>query len=575
MQSTILSQDKPLSYVMMKTRRTMMYAGIFSFAINLLMLAMPLYSLQVMDKVLSSHSMETLTMLTIIVVAWIFFLAIFTAVRSFILNSITEWLDRELAPLLLSDAISKSSLGARVNAAQHQRDLASIKNFISSGGFSTLLDAPWSIIFIFVTYMLSPMLGFICVVGVIILVGFGIINEVATKKIYDKASRESILTQQLADTASRNSEAIQSMGMMENILAQWKKIHLSAMEHQIKGAHRANIVQAMSRFLRLLIQIAVTGFSCYLIMKNELTMGGMIATGTLVGRALAPFEGAISLWKTWISTREAYRRLDENLGRSKMIERGTVELPMPHGTLSVENVIYTPARSAPIIKGVSFVLPAGEGLGIIGPSAAGKSTLSRLIMGLIPPTHGAIRLDGAETFKWMREDFGKYVGYLPQNVDLFPGTIKDNIARMDLNASMEEVIAAAQMANAHELILRLPKGYETECGDANLNLSPGQRQRVGLARALYNKPKFVLLDEPNSNLDGEGERALIDALRKMKLAGITFVVVAHRPTIVSTVDKLLVLRAGTVERFGPRDEILKQYTGSGGQPAQAIQQAVS
>ncbi len=569
MKSLLQSADKPMLKILLKAKRSILYASLFSLAINLLMLAMPIYSMQILDRVMSSHSMETLIMLTVICVAWLAFLAVFMAVRSFIFNSITEWLDRTLAPYLLEDAITKSALGARINASQHQRDLGTIKAFIS-GGLGTLLDAPWSFIYILLIYMMAPLLGFVCIVGLVIMIGMGVINEVATKKVSGRASRESILSQQLADTASRNSEAIESMGMMDNIINNWKKIHLGSMEHQVIASHRANLIQSFSRFLRLLIQIAITGFGGYLVIQGEITSGAMIASSTLVGRALAPFEGAITLWKTWLATREAYSRLNENLAKTRLIERGHIELPMPHGALSVENVVYTPARSAPIIKNVSFSLNSGEGLGIIGPSAAGKSTLSRLIIGLLPPTHGAVRLDGAETFKWMRSDFGKYVGYLPQNVDLFPGTIKDNIARMDPDAPMEKVLEAAQMANVHELILRLPKGYETECGDNNLNLSPGQRQRVGLARALYNNPKFVLLDEPNLNLDGEGERALIDVLRKMKTAGMTFVVVAHRPTIVSTVDKLLVLRAGTVEKFGPRDEILRQYTGAN-QAAQALQ----
>lgn len=568
MKNLLQTADQPLLKILSHAKRSLLYASLFSFAISILMLAMPIYSMQILDRVMSSHSMETLIMLTLICVAWLFFLSIFTAVRSFIFNSITEWLDRTLAPHLLEDAITKSALGARINAAQHQRDLGTIKSFIT-GGLGTLLDAPWSFVYIILIYMMGPLLGFVCIIGLVLMLIMGVVNEMATKKASNRASREAIASQQLADIASRSSEAIESMGMMENILTHWKKIHLVSMEHQVVAAHRSNIIQSVSRFIRLLIQIAITGFGGYLVIKGDMTAGAMIASSTLVGRALAPFENAITLWKSWLATREAYTRLNDNLAKSKLIERGSVELPMPHGALSVENVIYTPARSAPIIKGVSFALQPGEGLGIIGPSAAGKSTLSRLIIGLLPPTHGAVRLDGAETFKWMRSDFGKYVGYLPQNVDLFPGTIKDNIARMDPNAPMEKVLEAAQMANVHDLILRLPKGYETECGDSNLNLSPGQRQRVGLARALYNNPKFVLLDEPNLNLDGEGERALIDVLRKMKAAGMTFVVVAHRPTIVSTVDKLLVLRAGTVEKFGPRDEILRQYTG-GNQSAQAL-----
>ncbi len=542
-----------------KARRSFFYAALFSLALNLLMLAMPLYSLQVLDRVMSSASVETLIMLTIIVVVATCFYGVFTAVRSFLLNGIGEWLDYVLAPRLLSSSIVRASVGTPTQAGQSQRDLMTIKSFLTGGPLTTLFDAPWSAIFILVLYMISPVLGFISIIGLVALVGFGILNELATKKIYQQSMQTAMKSQMLADTASRNAEAIESMGMMDNVLESWKENHFLSAQQQALGGRRATLIQAVSRVIRMIIQIAVTGVGGYLALQNELTVGGMIAGSILVGRALAPFEGAISVWKSLISARDAYQRLNKALQAPDRLERGNVKLPCPKGLLAVENLIYTPPMSKPILKGITFTVNPGEGLGIIGPSAAGKSTLSKLIVGLIPPSHGSVRLDGAETFKWNRADFGQYVGYLPQHVDLFDGTIKDNIARMDKSAPMEAVLEAARRANVHDLILHLPKGYETECGAGNLGLSPGQRQRVGLARALYGTPRFVLLDEPNSNLDGEGERALIETLRDMKARGLTFVIVAHRPTIVSTVDKLMVLKSGTIESFGPRDEILKHY----------------
>lgn len=551
-------EDAPLARYMKKTRKAFLLAALFSFGINMMMLIVPLYSLQVLDRVLSSRSIETLLMLTILMVVVIIIYGIFYAVRNVILSSISEWLDKEIAPLLLSDAITKASLGNNVSASQSQRDLAVIRGFITTGS-GTLLDAPWSILFLLVIYMINPILGLIAVIGIVILLGFGLLNEFATKNEFQRASKEQINSHFMADTAGRNAEAIEAMGMTKNIINVWNEHQYAAADYTNSGSKRANVIQSFSRVLRMLIQIATTGVGGYLALNNELSTGGMIASSIIVGRALAPFENAIGLWKSWISARESYQRVNASLDMGKLIERGTLELPQPEGRISVENIIYTPARSAPIIKGVTFSLQPGQSLGIIGPSAAGKSTLAKLMIGLLPPTHGAARLDGAETFKWNRENFGKYTGYLPQAVDLFTGTIKDNIARMNKSASMESVVAAAQMAECHEMILRLPQGYETVVNPQLNSLSPGQRQRIGLARAIYGNPCFVVLDEPNSNLDGDGERALLIALQRMKQAGMTFVVVAHRPSIVANVDVLLALKGGVIEKFGATADVIQQF----------------
>jgi len=555
-----MQQAIDLKEILLRTRRTLWYGGAFSLASNLLMLLLPIYSLQVLDRVISSRSVETLIMFTIIVVIGIICYGVFTALRTSLLSGVTEWLDYKLAPSLISYSITRSSLGVVSQAGASLRDLATIKGFIAGGGVTTMLDAPWSLIFIFVIYMISPVLGLITVGGIILMLCFALINEYTTRTPVKRSINLSNRSQNFADVACRNAEAIESMGMMENIITLWKENYLDATAMQKQGSGRANMVQTISRVLRLLVQISVTGTGAFLVLQNEMSVGGMIAGSILVGRAMAPFEGAIMLWKNWISTRDAYTRLNESLQANQSLERGTLPLPAPEGRLSVETLIYTPPRSAPIIKGINFSMEAGEAIGIIGPSAAGKSTLAKLIIGLLPPTHGTVRLDGMETFKWSRANFGQYVGYLPQNVDLFPGTIKDNIARMDKSASMEEVVEAARRAHVHEMILRLPSGYETECGMGNLGLSPGQRQRIGLARALYGNPRFIVLDEPNLNLDGDGERALIEALVDLKRRRISLIVVAHRPTIVSVVDKLLVMKGGLIERYGPKDDILKAYT---------------
>lgn len=564
MNVTVIRKDKgrgsqsELLGIVKQCRRAFAYTMLFSLIVNLLMLLPSIYSLQVLDRVISSRSIETLVMLTLIMVVALIFYGVFNAIRSFILDGVVEWLDHMLAPRLLSISVLKSSLALPSNAGQQQRDLATIKNFIQSG-MIILLDAPWSIIYVFVIYMINPVLGTVSVVGAVVLLGFAIANEIATKTPLDDSQKNIIQSTALADIASRNAEAIEAMGMMPNILNNWVNFTKNGLLMQYLAVRRSQIIQSASRSFRMIIQIAITGFGGYLALHNDLTVGGMIAASILVGRALAPFDGAITVWKGLIAARDSYRRLEESIEHTPDL-RGTMELPAPSGELRVENVYYSPPGGQPILKNVNFGLRPGETLGIIGPSGAGKSTLAKVIMGILPPSHGSIRLDGAETFKWNRQDFGQYVGYMPQHVDLFNGTIKDNIARMDQNAPNERVFKAAQLAGVHEMILRLPKGYETEYSQGNLSLSPGQRQRIGLARALYSEPKFLVLDEPNSNLDGEGERALLEALRRVRDLGITTIVVAHRPSIVSLLDKILMLRAGSVENFGPRAQILQQYT---------------
>lgn len=554
--------------LMLRTRRAFVYVGLFSLCLNILMLGLPLYSLQVLDRVMSSHNLNTLIMLTILAGGAFVFFGIFTAVRAFILSRIGEWLEVQLAPLLLASAVSKSSLGIPVSAGQHHRDLVTIKNFIAGTGITTLFDAPWAIIFLLVIYFINPVLGFITLVGAVLLIGFAVITELATKKPLEEANKVLIKGYTISDTASRNAEAIEAMGMLPNIISNWKVHNTRNLELQSIASSRSTLLMCISRIIRLSLQIAVVGAGAFLALQNDMTMGGMIAASILAGRALAPFEAAIAVWKGLLSARDAYSRLEKNVTALPDM-RSSMELPPPTGRLEVENLVYrVPTGELPIIKGISFQLNAGQSLGIIGPSAAGKSTLAKLIIGVLPPSHGAVRLDGMDVFKWNREQLGKHVGYMPQDVELFNGTVKDNIARMEMDAPPEKVIHAAQRAGVHEMILRLPKGYDTEFSTTNISLSPGQRQRIGLARALYGDPKFIVLDEPNGNLDGDGEKALVQALFRLKQDGLTFVVVAHRPSIVSSVDMVMMLRDGQIESFGPREDVLRKYTAT---PAATVQ----
>lgn len=553
------ARDGKLKQILRQAKVPFVWVAVFSLAANLLMLALPLYTLQVLDRVMSSFNINTLVMLTLVAVGCLMFFSIFSAIRGVVLARVGEWLQDTLSPQLMKTAVENSACSIPASASQFQRELLNIKNFISGMGITTLFDAPWSIIFLFVIYMINPVLGFLALGGAIFLLLFAFVVEYSTKKPLDQSNELNNRSLSYADATSRNAEAVEAMGMLSQLVKNWKTLNREAMDLQAVANNRSNLLLSLSRFVRMSLQIAIIGVGGWLAIHGELTVGGMIAASILTGRALAPFENAISIWKQWISARDAYHRLEAAMTDLPQL-RGTMPMPEPGGTLKVENLIYTPPKAKmAIIKNLNFALEAKESLGLIGPSAAGKSTLARLLMGILPPTHGSVRLDGVDIFQWNRDDLGQYVGYLPQNVELFPGTIKDNIARMDLEADPKDVIAAAQFAGCHEMVLRLPQGYETEYSRNQLSLSPGQCQRIGLARALYKNPSFVVLDEPNINLDGEGEIALQQAIFRMKEAGITFVLVAHKPSIVSHVDKILMLQDGMVKDFGPRDEVLKKY----------------
>lgn len=541
-----------------RSKRALWYVLTFSLCLNLLLLALPLYSLQVLDRVISSASIPTLVYITIIAVLAFVFYGIFTQVRSYILTDVGTWIDTQVSARLLSIGVQQNSVGSTTLASQHLRDLQSIKGFITGSGITSLFDAPWSIIYIIVIYMINPLLGLISVFGGLILFGFAILNEVLTRKPQAMANRMQIKTMEIADTCSRNAEAIEAMGMMANVRAHWGSENARAQILLSKATNRAQILLTVSRVLRMLLQIMIIGVGGYLAINNEISMGGMIASSILTGRALAPFEAAISIWKSVIGARDSYQRLEKAVANFPKM-RGDMELPDPKGHLAIEGAFFAPQGSKAILRNITLTLEPGEMLGIIGPSAAGKSTLAKLIVGILPPTQGAVRLDGAEIFKWNRDYLGKHIGYMPQNVDLFPGTVLENIARMEQNPDHKKVIEAAQAACVHEMILRLPEGYETQIRPGNATLSPGQRQRIGLARALYGRPSFLVLDEPNINLDGEGENALLAALQNIRKMGITSVIVAHRPNLVNNTDKIAILQDGLLKEFGPTRKILGRY----------------
>jgi PrtD family type I secretion system ABC transporter len=539
-------------------RRALKFVFLFSFPISLLSLLYPIYSMQVFDRVFTSRSVETLVGLTGIILIGYVFYGILHAVRASVVARIVEWLERTVSPQLLQMSIVQAAETGMPMAGQHQRDLMNIKNFIASAA-PILMDVPWSLIFVIVVYMINPVLGFLTVIGLVILIGSALINEYATRRVLMRATEKNVEAALNAEMLARQGEAIQAMGMGDAVVGQWERDNLRGLSLQDMAQQRSAIVNGFSRSARMVLQIGITGIGAYLALKNELSAGGLIASSLLVARALAPFEGTITLWKSFIGARDAYQRLHQLFVGGRPIQSGT-QLPTPYGDVLVDSLYVAIGKSAPILRNINLHLAAGESLGIIGPSAAGKSTLVKAMVGIYPPQHGHVRLDGADIYTWARADVGPHIGYLPQQVELFNGSIKQNIARMAEEPSDAAVIEAAQKAGVHEMILQLPQAYDTPYVPGNSVLSPGQKQRIGLARALYGAPCFVVLDEPNSNMDGDGERALMQTLAVLKQMRVTTVIVAHRPSVLASVDKVLMLRAGMVDVLGPREEVMQRFT---------------
>jgi PrtD family type I secretion system ABC transporter len=541
----------------------------FSLAINLLMLATPLYMMQVFDRVLSSRSGDTLVMLTLITVLAIGVLALLDAIRSQMLVRIGNWLDDRLGPTVFAGALRAALRSDPARASQGLRDLGTMRGFITGPTVTPLLDAPWAPIFIIALFALHPMLGLIGLGGGVVLFGLALINEIVTKQSLRRANLAASKTHQRAEAALRNAEVIRAMGMGEGVLRLWRRDSAGTHEAQRAAGTRGGVILALSKFFRLLVQTVILGAGAWLVIHQEASAGAMFASSFLLGRALAPVENAIGTWKSLVAARLAHRRLDELISALPDEAKG-MELPRPVGELAVERLVFVPpGADEPTLRGVGFELAPGEVLGIIGPSAAGKSTLARLIAGTWSPTAGKVRLDGADIAVWHDSGGSQHVGYLPQDIELFAGTVRDNIARLG-DASPTAVIEAAKLVGLHEIIMRLPRGYNSEIGEAGLRLSGGQRQRIGLARAVFGRPRLVVLDEPNASLDHEGEEALHHAIARLKEMGTTVVMIAHRPSVLGLADKLLVLRNGTIDAYGSRAEVIAKLNAPGANRRAAV-----
>ncbi|MGR6035820.1 MAG: type I secretion system permease/ATPase [Candidatus Nitrosoglobus sp.] len=531
--------------------------GFFSMFINLLMLVPPLYMLQIYDRVITTRSEETLLVLTLAVIFLFTVLGGLELVRSRILIRMGNRLDTLVSIRLYSAMFQRSLLTQERQTAQPLSDLNYLRQFLTGNGLFAFFDVPWTPIYLAVLYLFHPWLGLFATCAGIMLLSLAIANEKATKALLAEANSDYIKAQDLANSNLRNAEVLHAMGMLPSIMGRWASKRYEFLVKQSQASDRAGTLTNVSKVLRLLSQSMILGLGALLVLKGSMTPGMMIAGSILMGRALAPIDQMIGSWKGFANSRSAYQRLNELLEQIPH-ELPRMPLPAPQGEVSMETVAAAPpgVRMA-TIRGINFTVTKGEHIGIIGPSASGKSTLARVLLGIWPPQVGKIRLDKADITQWNREELGSFIGYLPQDIELFDGTISENIARFG-DIKPDKVVAAARKAGVHEMILKLPNGYDTYINASSGSLSGGQRQRVGLARALYGDPVLVILDEPNSNLDDIGEYALIQALIQLKAEGVTLFVISHRGNILKHVDKLLVLKDGQVSMFGPQEQILAQ-----------------
>ncbi|SFQ13688.1 type I secretion system permease/ATPase [Pseudomonas borbori] len=532
--------------------------GFFSLFINFLMLVPAFYMLQVYDRVIASGSESTLLMLTLILTLLLVTLGGLEWVRSRIMVRVSTRLDTLLGSRVFDASFKQALFSGGMNASsQPLNDMSGLRAFLTGNGLFAFFDAPWMPIYMGVMFIFHPWFGWLGVLSALLLIALAYANERLTNQALQQASQEHLAATAFTQKSLRNAEVVASMGMLPQLRQRWQSKNNKVLRLQSIASDRAGTIAAAAKTFRLLIQSLVLGLGAYLVLEQEISPGLMIAGSILLGRALAPIDLMIGVWKGFSMARTQYVRLNELL-LEVAVPPKRMPLPTPQGNVAVQALTVTPpGAELPAVRGLNFDVAAGESVGIIGPSGAGKSTLARALLGIWPAQQGKVRLDGADVFSWHNDELGAHVGYLPQDIELFEGTIGENIARFG-PIEPHAVVQAARLAGVHELILRLPSGYDSVIGASGGALSGGQRQRIGLARALYGNPKLVVLDEPNSNLDDQGERALNQALQHLKACGTTLFVITHRPSVLAHIDKLLVLREGMQALYGPRDAVLAE-----------------
>lgn len=568
MKFKLKAPQNEIAQVLISFKKTFRNIGVFSAVINVLMLMPAIYMLQIYDSVLSSRNEMTLLMLTLIMLGAYIFLGALEYVRSFVLIRVGAQLDMKLNSRVYTAAFEESlKKGDSNNAGQALKDLTNLRQFLTGNALFAFFDAPWFPIYLTVIFLFHPALGTFALFGTAVLITLAYINEKISHQPLSEANAMAVASTNVASNNLRNAEVIEAMGMLPNIQSRWYKLHSRFLSLQAEASEKAGIVTALSKAINVALQSLVLGLGALLVLENSITPGMMIAASILFGRAVAPVQLLISVWKQIGSTRSAYERLVKLLELNPMREAG-MALPKPQGAITLEAVTaIPPGAKVPAIKGLNFSLAAGEVLGIIGPSGSGKSTLARLLVGVWPAAAGKVRLDGADVYLWNKDELGPSIGYLPQDIELFAGTVSENIARFG-EIDAEKVILAARRAGVHDMILKMPEGYDTLLGEGGAGLSGGQKQRIGLARAMYDDPSLIVLDEPNSNLDDVGEQALLAAIIDLRNRGKTIVLITHRTSILGATTKLLLLQDGMAKLFGPTNQVVEALKQ---QQAQAVQ----
>ena len=558
---------------LLSAKKSFIMVGLFSMFINILMLVPPLYMLQLYDRVLGSRSQDTLIMLTLIVVVLFITMGLLEVVRSRVLVRVGNKLDSMLSQRIFDSLFELERKAPGRSSSMPLNDLTQVRQFMTGNGLFAFFDAPWMPIYIIVLFIFHPAFGFFAIFAAIVLVGITIANEYSTKDKLAEANNLSRASTIYVDSNIRNAEVVNAMGMRNNISKIWADKYYGFLNAQNIASDSAGVWSNLSKSLRVMFQSLILGLGAYLAINMEVTPGMMIAASIIMGRALAPLDLIIGSWKGFSSARSSYARI-EGLLNDFPKDKEYMQLPAPKGEITLENVVVIPpSGTVPSLKGISMKIEKGDVVGIIGPSAAGKSSLARVMLGLWPLTNGVARIDKADISQWDREDLGKYVGYLPQDIELFEGTVSQNIARFG-EVEPEKVVEAATKAGVHEMILKLNEGYDTKIGPGGASLSGGQRQRIGLARALYNNPVFVVLDEPNSNLDDVGEAALVEAIKTLRAGGTTVVIITHRTNVLQATNKLALINNGVLELYGNTNDVLnaiaqKQQAAAGQAQAQA------
>jgi PrtD family type I secretion system ABC transporter len=562
-------QGNLLDQALRSSLKPLSYAFVFSFITNLLYLSLPLYMVQLYGRVFASQSVATLVIMALSVTGAFLISAVLDHYRSGVLIHFGVLFDRLLARHVFG-ALFAAELKNNAGQSQVVRDLDVFRQTLTGSGMAVFFDLPWLPIFMGALFVIDPWVGLLCLFGGMILLGLAILQDRVSRKALTQVNSAAIRGYQFTDMALRNAEVVKALGMLPALTKRWQVDRLTMIEGQAHASETAGKIGELIKFTRMLIQIMVLALGAFLVLKQVIGPGVLFANMILSSKALSPFERVAGSWQSLVEAGQIYKRLTKLLDGYEPNPVATA-MPRPTGLVEVQNLVFTlPNAKEPLLKNISFALRPGEALGIIGPSGAGKSTLTRMLIGIWKPTEGHVRLDGMEVHSWDRAAFGRHVGYLPQDTELFTGTVRDNIARFRSDVSDEAVTRAAQDAGIHDLIVRLEKGYESELGASGTTVfSVGQRQRLGLARALLGDPSLVVLDEPNANLDTEGEAALLDVLGALKARGVTVVIVSHRASVFRHVDKILFVRGGEVQSFGDRDVILGQLMQPAGVPGTA------